>query len=427
MSISRTQAASAPSAAGFLDPAFGTGGRALIPITGTNQIARDIALQADGKLVIAGYDKWHTSDYDVILARLNPDGSLDASFGAGGVVTTSFSGGSDTAYALALQPDGKIVAAGLTTVGGSSTAALMRYNADGSLDTTFGSGGLVTVGLPSASWFLGVAVLDDGRIVAAGSVDSSPRRAFLLARYTAAGTPDATLGGAGVVTTTISGGDINGWDMALQPDGKIILGGYALLSSANADFILARYNADGSLDTAFGSGGIVTQDLGGQDYAYGVNVQSSGKIVAGGLSSGEAALARYNANGSRDTTFGPLTAFNYVTVTIPGYATVTFIEMALQANDGIVAATRMSGGPLAVGVTVFSADGIPNQLFGPSGTMTAATGTHTASNYALLTQPDGKVVLAGHIDRDDSANYEYDLAVWRFIPRGSLYLPLVTR
>jgi len=427
-------AAAAPAATDFLDPDFDGDGRVIIPITGTNQIARDVAIQPDGKLIIAGYDKWGTSDYDAILARVNPDGSLDGTFGAGGIVTTALSSGNDAIYAIALQSDGRIVAAGLTTEAGGNVAVIMRYNANGSLDTGFGHNGMVTTSLRSdESFFLSVAVLDDDRIVAGGTLVPPSASArpwtFLLARYQPDGAPDTTLGGSGIVTTTIPGGDANSWDMAVQSDGKIILAGYVGVSGGGTDFALIRYNADGSLDTGFGASGIVTQSLGLGDYGYGVSIQSDGKIVLGGLAGGAGGLARYNTDGSYDNSFGPITSTNFVTMVVPGYNSSVFIETALQADDSIVAATRMSGGsgPSAVGITGFDRNGHPDPLFGPYGVITTTNGTHAGSSYALLTQPDRKVVLAGHIDMDDTSGYEVDLALWRFIPQGKVYLPTITR
>ncbi len=427
-------AAAAPATAGFLDPDFGNGGHVIIPITGTNQIARDVAIQPDGKLIIAGYDKWGTSDHDAILARVNPDGSLDGTFGAGGIVTTALSAGDDAIYAIALQSDGKIVAAGLTKEGGRSVAALMRYRSNGALDADFGNNGVVTASLqPAESFFLSVAVLDDGRIVAGGTVAppaaSSSPRAFLLARYRPNGAPDPSLGGSGVVTTAIPGGDASSWDMAVQPDGKIILAGYVRAPGGGTDWALVRYNADGGLDAGFGANGVVTQNLGFYDYGYGVSIQSDGKIVLGGLAGGVGGLARYHADGRYDNSFGSITGANFVTMVVPGYNTSVFIETALQADDGIVAATRMGGGsgPPAVGVAGFDRNGHPDSRFGPYGVITTTTGTHTSSSYALLTQPDRKIVLAGHVDMDDTDGYEVDLALWRFMPQGKVYLPVVAR
>ncbi len=415
-----------PSGHDFLDPVFGSGGRAIIPISGTNQIARDVVLQPDGKVIIVGYDNWHSAKPDhIILARVNADGTLATGFGVNGVVTTSLSGGDDAGYAAAVQPDGKIVVAGIS----NSKALLVRYNANGSLDTGFGAGGAVTVTALSAnSWFLSVAVLADGRIVAGGGAATTPF-AFLLARYQSNGAPDTTLGGSGFVTTPIPGGNGYSWDMAIQPDGKPVLAGY-FSSGSDGGMALMRYNPDGTLDSGFGAGGIVTQSIGlGVDYAYGVNVQSGGKIVAGGLSGQTGVLARYNADGSYDNSFGAVASLNYVTTTVPGYANVSFIETALQADDSIVAATRMYGGPPVVGITVFDPNGIPKTAFGPQGVITTTNEGHAAGLYALLTQPDGKIVLAGHVDFDDSSNYAYDLTLWRYALATTyrLYLPIVMR
>lgn len=272
--------------------------------------------------------------------------------------------------------------------------------------------------------------LDNGRILAGGAVSGSPG-AFLLARYQASGAPDTAWGNNGVITAAIPGGDAVSWDMALQADGKILLAGYVRPSGGGSDFALIRYNPDGSLDAGFGSGGIVTQTLGASDYAYGVLVQSDGKIVLGGLAGTSPAaggVARYNADGSYDNSFGSAASLNYITTTVPGYASTSFIETALRADDGIVAALRVgSGSPSVTGIAVFDKNGRPNSFIAPNGVITTSNNGRNVSNYALLTQPDGKIVLAGHVDMDDTSGYQYDLALWRYILRGEVYLPIVTR
>ena len=192
-----------------------------------------MALQPDGKLVVAG-----DSDANFALARYNSNGSLDASFGSGGKVITSF-GGTDQASAVILQPDGKIVVAGQTDTGVSIDFALARYMPDGSLDGAFGSGGRVTTNFTGTSDDLGAAVAlqSDGKIVVGGTSDDN----FALARYTPAGVLDATFGTAGTVTTNLGGEDLL-HALALQPDGAIV----AVGESADR-FALARYQAFGQL------------------------------------------------------------------------------------------------------------------------------------------------------------------------------------
>jgi uncharacterized delta-60 repeat protein/uncharacterized repeat protein (TIGR01451 family) len=275
---------------GSLDPTFGSGGKVTTDFGGFDA-AFGVARQADGKIVAAGQGG---AGGGFALARYNPDGSLDPSFGSGGEVTTHFTSGVEVVIAVAIQLDGKIVAVGQTFAGGFQQFALARYNADGSLDSGFGSGGIVATNFGFDSAFGGaLAIQSDGKIVAAGRAGTD----FLLARYNGDGTLDATFGSGGVVTTDFGGALFDAaFGVALQSNGKIVAAGSAISGfPSSADFALARYNADGSLDASFGSGGKVTTDFGGFDVASGVALQADGKIVAAGQggAGSDFALARY--------------------------------------------------------------------------------------------------------------------------------------
>ena len=233
------------------------------------------------------------------LGRGRRPGDLDPTFGSGGKVTTDFGGGSDVAIGVALQPDGKIVAAGTTStpgVGGFSDFALARYNSDGSLDATFGSGGKVTTDFGGGAE--AVALQPDGKIVAAGS--ASPGATifsdFALARYNPDGSLDATFGSGGKVTTEFTGNFDQANAVALQPNGKIVAAGTAN-TGTTLEFALVRYKKHGGLDPSFGSGGKVTTDFtGSNDVACGVALQPDRKIVAvghAGTANSDFALARY--------------------------------------------------------------------------------------------------------------------------------------
>jgi uncharacterized delta-60 repeat protein len=310
---------------GSLDASFGTGG----VVSGDPiSFVFDAALQPDGKIVVAGY--W---GLNFALARYNPNGTLDTSFGDGGRVTTAVFGYS-YAHAVALQPDGKIVAAGGRVSDGLEDFALARYNADGSLDTTFGVGGMVTTNFgvdvygQQQSVAFAVEMQPDGKIVAAGG-----RYVFTLARYNADGSLDTSFDGDGKVTTTLSQ-PTSANALVLQPDGKLVAaGGERHVSSS--DFELVRYNPDGSLDASFGAGGVVTTDFdSGAEAAWALALQADGKLVAlGHRSQFNFALARYNADGSLDASFGDAgkarTDFNSGG---QGYA------VALQTDGKIVAA-----------------------------------------------------------------------------------------
>jgi uncharacterized delta-60 repeat protein len=213
-------------------------------------------------------------------------GELDTSFDDDGMVTTDF-GGLDEALGVAIQADGKIVAAGRGTAVGDF--ALARYNRDGSLDTSFDGDGKVTTDFGSPfDVALGVAIQPDGRIVAAGTAAGDD---FALARYNRDGTLDTSFDGDGKVTTDFGAMDAALGAPAIQPDGKIVAAGY---TTAGGDFALARYNRDGSLDTSFDGDGKVTTDFGSPfDVAAGVAMQPNGRIVAAGGDGGDFALARY--------------------------------------------------------------------------------------------------------------------------------------
>src|SRR4249919_106921 len=201
----------AQSAPGGLDPTFGVGGRVTTDFNLSTDIANAVALQADGKLVVVGdtYTNNDFSDEDFAIARYNPDGTLDAGFGTNGRVTTDFPGLAAVASAVLLQPDGKILVAGgaypLFVFLGNFELA--RYNPDGSLDASFGDGGIVTTVFPHGSYASALALQPDGKILAAGTdyvdftSEANSDTDFAIARYAPNGSPDASFGNGGQVTT----------------------------------------------------------------------------------------------------------------------------------------------------------------------------------------------------------------------------------
>ncbi|MFJ5549166.1 delta-60 repeat domain-containing protein [Streptomyces sp. NPDC093225] len=221
--------------------------------------AHAVAVQSDGKIIAVGGGTYEPpTATDFALARYTADGSPDATFGAGGKVTTDFGGGSEAAFAMALQADGKIIAAGSrSTNEGGGEFALARYTADGSLDTTFGAGGRVTTafGGDFAQAFA-MRLQADGKIVAVGHSGTFGSVDFALARYDTDGGLDAGFGAGGTVTTDIGGAFDSARAAALQADGKIIAAGYGG-SAGTDDFALVRYDTDGAPDTTFGTDGRV--------------------------------------------------------------------------------------------------------------------------------------------------------------------------
>jgi uncharacterized delta-60 repeat protein len=328
---------------GSLDTSFGAGGEVITDVGG-NGDPDGIVVLPSGKILVAGQGSNGGSTSESTLVQYTASGNLDTSFGTGGEVFTKFTAGNDFATGLAVQADGKLVVAGDANYqgpNGHADCALARYNADGGLDNTFGTGGQIIVAL--TDHIHGIAIQADGRIVVAGDKYSGASWDFALARFNGDGSLDGTFGTGGLATTDFNGGYDSARSLAIQPDGRIVAVGYGTSNPAiGSGFGLARYNTDGSLDTTFGAGGKVTTNFFGfnGDAASGVAILSNGKLVAGGSvfsgtspSASDFGLARYNPNGSLDTTFG---TGGKVSTDLGGNDWIAGI--AIQGNGGIVAA-----------------------------------------------------------------------------------------
>lgn len=291
---------------GTLDTTFGNGGK-VITVASVRESANGLLILPDGKIMISGSISLPSEfDSSFALLRFNSDGSVDTTFGNGGTVMTNIAEADDYAYAIARQSDGKIVAAGRRGIQFYPTeqrkghVALARYNPDGSLDATFGNGGTVenNFGQGLESYALELIIQPDGKLVIAGESAYE----FLVARYNSNGTLDTTFGNGGFAEVNFSSNWDHGRDAVLQADGKIILVGIAEINTPYDSFAVARVNPDGSLDQSFGNGGkVVMVDRGDLEAAV---LQSDGKLIALGTSGDDFQLLRFNLNGSLDSTFG---------------------------------------------------------------------------------------------------------------------------
>jgi uncharacterized delta-60 repeat protein len=354
-------------------------------------------------------------------APLPPPLGLDVSFGTGGFASTPVSG-LGQGNAVVIQPTGGIVTAGVRTVGilGHTDFALTRHDESGNLDHSFGTDGIATTDLGGDSDLaLGAAVLPDNGIVAVGRTDvRGPQKTdFGVVRYLPDGTPNPNFGNGGIVTTPFSGMGAQANAVAVQPDGKIVVAGFALSNAINFDFAVARYNPDGSLDDGFGAHGIATADVGGEnDDATGLALQSDGKIVLGGITgpTGEdVGLARFEPNGTLDPTFG-----NLGTSDVKIGLGVDVNGVALQSGGGILIAgsmfsnTSMSRDFLLAG---FRNDGTLNLGFGHFGFVTTDFGEGDDFAENLVVDDQDHVVVVG---RAASGTIE-DLALAGYKPDGS--------
>jgi uncharacterized delta-60 repeat protein len=390
-------------AAGDLDPTFGTGGKVVTNISSRDEI-HAVALQGDGKVLGVGWSGVDFSTADFSVARYTKDGALDASYGSGGVAVTDL-GGADIGLAAAVQSDGKLLVGGATGQAPDfvGNTALVRYTTSGTLDPTFGSGGVAVNDFGGDEEWSGLAVLKSGKIVASGFTGSSENQDFLLARFNSDGTLDTSFGCASPPcagwTTTDFGAADQSYAVAVQSDGKIVLSGFTGTTLFTAgDFALARYTANGVLDPSFGSGGKVVTDIGGAnafDNAHGLTVAGSGKIVAAGISRDSGGsnfvVARYVADGSLDPTFGCASPpCNGFVVGPAGAAS----SVALQKDNRIVAGGLRNND---FALARYTADGVLDSRFGTGGLVTTDIGTSSNDGIeGLAIQPkDGKIVAGG--------------------------------
>ncbi len=362
-------------AVGLLDPAFGTGGKLVVPaltLGGQTPATDPPVVLADGRALTSG-----TVGDQFFLARWSNGFSLDTSFSGDGEATASFTG-NDEGNAVAVQPDGKIVEVGKA----GNAFGVARFNPDGTLDTTFDVDGLAVASFGQVfAKADAVAIQADGRIVAAGDISGR----FAIARFTAGGALDTTFSGDGLDRQEADGAD----NVLIQPDGRI-------LAEGTSDFSAVRYNADGTLDTGFGGDGKVATVTAAVDSSCGMALQPNGRIVLAGSTGSDVALMRLNANGTPDASFGT-----------GGKATVDLggneqgCGVALQRDGKIVYGGITTVHPDHSGIDSdfailrFEADGDLDPTFGGDGVVTTDFGHSELQCCNLALGLAGRIVAAG--------------------------------
>jgi len=384
---------------GDLDPSFGPGGTVTTALPGI-AAARDVVEQPDGTLVVAGYSGG-LANYDVTLVRYESNGALDGSFGTGGVASAPVGPADDFAHALIRQSDGRLVVAGAARDAANLEAdfALVRFEATGTLDGSFGTGGKVTTafGVGSGMSDVAVALLQqaDGKLVAAGSAFNAPSFSggdsdVALARYDSAGVLDPSFGTGGRLVSpfAVGTGNNDGATAVLQQaDLKLVIAGYAAQGDA-AQFALARFDASGVLDPTFGSGGRLTTVIGDQARANTMIKLASGKLLVAGEADEAVALARYEANGALDTTFG--VGGSVRTAVGPASSAVAVVE---QPDGKLVVGGITTVGPNADPILIrYAANGAIDPGFGEDGVMITVH-PESLSTGSLIQQMDGALFL----------------------------------
>lgn len=408
-----------------------TSARANIVTVGNATLDLLIHSQSPGMIVLADGKIVTVESGGFGLARYNPDGSPDVSFGGDGKVITQIAA-YDVSFGLAPYPDGKIVVVGRSYIE-SNDFALVRYNSDGSVDESFGSGGIVTTDFNNGyDEAFSVAVQPDEKIIVAGNGEPLFGGTFALVRYNSEGSLDRSFGQEGKVNTTIgtsAGGTAHA--VSIQTDGQIVAAGVARDQFDKDQFVVVRYNVDGSLDPSFGEGGRTTthirSDKADDSVAYALTLQSDRKIVLAGISFDERtfgfALARYTAEGNLDSTFGTegktFTAIGRLGDGVHPFgsqythkAGCRVCDVTIQDDGKILVVGSALKKHFDLAIVRYNPDGNLDRTFGKSGkVITPLGGDAIATSVAV--QPDRKIVVAGGIMGGKSV-------VVRYNPDGSL-------
>ena len=407
-------------ASGDLDPTFGGDGKVTTNIGGAlvNDAAWGLAIQSDGKIVAVGghndtMEVGGQSDFAVVRYKAN--GTLDTTFHGDGKLTQSF-GIFDEATHVAIQSNGKIVVIGNTCATGYTNCdlAMVRYNSNGSLDNTFSGDGKVVVDFGGGDNNVNaLAIQADGRIVVVGGMHNGSNYDFAVHRFLSNGTLDTTFSVDGMVNTGFgSGRNDSAVDLAIK-SGKIVVAGQTC-SDTDCDFALARFNSNGTLDTTFSSDGKVTTNIMGNDYGRAVAIQGNGKIVVAGRPSMNECrflLARYNTNGSLDTTFS---GDGKVITNFPPGSSCGARGMKIQ-SDGKIVVVGWTGseGDHDLALARYRGNGSLDNTFNLDGRLATNFGGDD-SGFAIAFQTDGRIIVAGVTDA--GAGGDDDFALARYLP-----------
>lgn len=298
---------------GTVDSTFGINGSSIFDVGGNQDYVQDMKVLTDGSILVAGGAYDGLADVNFAAAKLNADGVVDSSFGINGRFVMSLypEDGEDIANAVAVQPDGKIILAGSGYIPNVGThLAMLRLNENGTLDSTFGDNGMV---ITNSGYENDVAydilILSDGHILLCGYADALAQQ-VLIEKFSETGALDSSFGTGGIALYDLNPGNDVAWAIRMHPNGKIMAAGRKGAGNGKTDYMVMAINANGTLDTGFGIGGVASKNININDAALDMLIEPSGKIVLAGSSGGgllgsqDFSICRFNENGSVDNTFG---------------------------------------------------------------------------------------------------------------------------
>jgi len=388
---------------GDLDETFGNGGKVNVGIGGYYDVAKSMALQHDGKIVVVGYGKEALiSPKGLSMTRYLQTGEMDYDFGNLGVIHRVTMDLEGEAYSVAIQKDNKIVVAGysISPATNNEEVTLIRFTENGNIDRSFGNKGLIVTEI-SEEKDVGesVAIQHDGKIVVIGTTDHKPTTDIVLIRYNENGSLDYSFGFGGIVITDINSGFDIGKSIVIQSDGKLIVSGFTYI--VNKFFMtLLRYDSYGDLDPTFGESGIVITDINGRRGKMDLTLQNDGKIILVGPSEVENShhftILRFNSNGSLDKSFGN----NGVTKTIIGdYSEAESVAIDLNGNIVVAGTTEMGNEQFVV--AMYDQHGMLVPDFGSDGLVKTSFIKNSVDRaHSVVIDNDGNIIIAGETEND---------------------------
>lgn len=413
---------------GSLDLTFGQGGKILTNVDETRNDASSVLIQPDGRIVVVGSSmpvEYAGLGGYFTLVRYNLDGSVDNDFGLNGNVTTVINGEDDIAFSGALQADGKIIAAGYTLTGTNYDFVMVRYNPDGTRDPTFGMDGIIITDFNGGNDIVNQVLIEpDGDIILIGYTgdDEFDEIDMAFAKYKPDGTPDHTFGGDGLVIVPAS--DPKLWDIAyavaVQADGRLVIVGSSeiynpVTTEVKEEIIVLRLDGNGALDNTFGNSGVVELEIGQhRDVATSIVINSEGKIIVlaeSRTNSGysDLVIVRFTSFGALDTTFGTngMTVVSFDNTDDKGYSLV------LQPDQKILAGgytARSNGSKVDYALARFDSNGFLDNTFGNGGKVTVDFQGSFDYGAAIVLQQNGNIVMAG----SSNAQNDFDFGLVRF-------------
>ena len=400
---------------GTPDTTFGTNGQVTTPVgdpsvNSGDDVVKDVAIQVDGKIVVAGFSPFANTSRDFSLVRYNADGTLDTSFDGDGILHTAFNNLMQEDYleAIALDAMGRIVAVGHTITGvGEESFALARYNSDGSLDASFSDDGKLLIKTRPNTFEMAndVVIQPDGKILIAG-MSGYNAQDFVLVRFNSGGMLDASFGINGVVYSRVSEDlDAAFRSVTLAPNGDIFAGGFAENSTRRNSFAFAKYNAEGVPAPEFGVFGYITYNFSNDQQfsndASSVALQPDGKFIVAGNSlvntgASNGFVARFDPNGSLDRNFNNQSGYTLITTPASGPGTREVTSVTVQSDGKILVLGNYEGDTDAgIFISRFNSDGSRDTIFGNNGQVILSVFNGGGLGQDILVLSDGKILVVG--------------------------------